>query len=134
VDDGVIGRSPSDVDEALESGCIKAGALNASDEFFAKHGAQHPLGVAFTGAQDLLPQDFDEQEALSYIKKIPKQVVRDIYLAGTPDVVIERAAEWRDCGVRYLVLANMGAMQRNMRRGVASVVSFTKVVRRLKRL
>ena len=112
----VVGRSSSDVDEALESEVIKAGALNASDEFFAKYGTQHPLGVGFTGAQDLLPQDMDEQEALSYIKKIPAEVVRNVFLAGTPDEVIERAAEWRDCGVRYLVLANMGAMQRNLRR------------------
>ena len=38
----VIGRSSSEVDKALESEVIKAGALNASDEFFAKYGAQHP--------------------------------------------------------------------------------------------
>ena len=130
----VVGRSSSEVDEALESEVIKVGALNASDEFFAKHGAQHPLGVGFTGAQDLLPQDIDEQEALSYIKKIPTDVVRDAILAGTPDEVIERVAEWPDCGVRYLVLANIGPMQRSLRQGVASVVSFTQVVRRLKKL
>ena len=55
-------------------------------------------------------------------------------LEGTPDEVLERAAEWRDCGVRYLVLANMGVMQQNLRKGMASVMSFTQVVRRLKKL
>ena len=55
-------------------------------------------------------------------------------LAGTPDEVLERAAEWRDCGVRYLVLANIGVMQQNLRKGMASVMSFTQVVRRLKKL
>jgi phthiodiolone/phenolphthiodiolone dimycocerosates ketoreductase len=55
-------------------------------------------------------------------------------LAGTPDEVLERAAEWRDCGVRYVVLANMGVMQQNLRKGMASVMSFTQVVRRLKKL
>jgi phthiodiolone/phenolphthiodiolone dimycocerosates ketoreductase len=47
-------------------------------------------------------------------------------LEGTPDEVLERAAEWRDCGVRYLVLANMGVMQQNLRKGMASVMSFTR--------
>ena len=55
-------------------------------------------------------------------------------LEGTPDEVLERAAEWRDCGVRYVVLANMGVMQQNLRKGMASVMSFTEVVRRLKKL
>ena len=55
-------------------------------------------------------------------------------LEGTPDEVLDRAAEWRDCGVRYLVLANMGVMQQNLRKGMASVMSFTQVVRRLKKL
>jgi phthiodiolone/phenolphthiodiolone dimycocerosates ketoreductase len=55
-------------------------------------------------------------------------------LEGTPDEVLDRAAEWRDCGVRCLVLANMGVMQQNLRKGMASVMSFTQVVRRLKKL
>lgn len=130
----VTGRTSAEVDQAVESEVIKAGALNASDEFFAQHGAQHPLGAGFTGAQDLLPQDWDEQTALSYIKGIPPELVRDMYLAGTPDEVIDRAAQWRDCGVRYLVLANVTMMQRSLRNGLAATVPFYKIVRGLKKL
>ncbi|MBP2454255.1 phthiodiolone/phenolphthiodiolone dimycocerosates ketoreductase [Mycolicibacterium lutetiense] len=39
----VPGRNRADVDEALESEVIKAGALIAPDDFYARHGAQHPL-------------------------------------------------------------------------------------------
>ena len=82
--------------------------MNALDDFFGLHGAQHPLGVGFAGAQDLLPQDIDEQTALSSVKRrFPRSVMREMLLSGTPDEVLERAAEWRDCGVRYMVLANM---------------------------
>lgn len=130
----VAGRTRDAVDEALECEVIKVGALNASDEFFAKYGAQHPLGVGFSGAQDLLPQDIDEQEALSYIKKIPTEVVRNALLTGTPAEIADRVAEWRDHGVRYLVLANMGPMQRHLRNGLASAVAFTQAVSRIKRL
>lgn len=130
----VTGRTPGEVEDAVESEVIKAAGLNASDDFFALHGAQHPLGAGFAGAQDLLPQTMDEQEALEHIKKIPTEVVRGMLLAGTPDEILHRAAEWRDAGVRYLVLANMSVMQRSLRAGLMSLMPFAKVVRGLKKL
>lgn len=55
-------------------------------------------------------------------------------LVGTPEEVIDRAAEWRDHGVRYLVLANITMMQRSLRNGLAATGSFFKIVRGLKKL
>jgi len=130
----VTGRTTAEVDQALESEVIKAWALNAPDELFAQHGTQHPLGAGFSGAQDLLPYDWDEQTALSHIKAISPAVQRDVGLVGTPDEVIDRAAEWRDCGVRYIVVANMSVMQRSLRAGLAGNSSFSKIVRGLKKL
>jgi phthiodiolone/phenolphthiodiolone dimycocerosates ketoreductase len=130
----VTGRSRSDVDGALESEVIRAAGLLATDEFYAKHGAQHPLGAGFGGAQDILPQDWDEQTALSYVKGVPDGVLREMTLNGTPEEVVEQAAAWRDCGVRYLVLINGSPMQRSLRKGVAAMPSFVKVVNRLQKL
>src|SRR6202048_4162073 len=125
----ITGRSREDVDEALESEVIKASALTASDEVFARHGARHPLGAGFSGMQDLLPHDMDEQTALSHVADIPSSLVREILLNGTPDEVIEQAAQWRDCGVRYMVLINASFMQRSLRKGLTSVQPFNKIVR-----
>jgi len=130
----ITGRSRDDVDEALESELIKANGLAASDEVFARHGARHPLGAGFSGSQDLLPHDMDEQTALSHVADIPSSLVREILLNGTPDEVIEQAAQWRDCGVRYMVLVNASFMQRNLRKGLTSVQPFNKIVRGLKNL
>jgi phthiodiolone/phenolphthiodiolone dimycocerosates ketoreductase len=130
----LTGRTRGEVDEALESEVVKAGALNASDEFFAQHGAQHPLGVGFAGAQDILPQDWDEQTALSYIKGIPSSLLRDMALVGTAGEVIEQAAEWRDCGVRHVVLLHCSVMQRSLRNGLAAMGPFFKIIRGLKKL
>jgi phthiodiolone/phenolphthiodiolone dimycocerosates ketoreductase len=130
----LTGRTRGEVDEALESEVVKAGALNASDEFFAQHGAQHPLGVGFAGAQDILPQDWDEQTALSHIKGIPSSLLRDMALVGTAGEVIEQAAEWRDCGVRHVVLLHCSVMQRSLRNGLAAMGPFFKILRGLKRL
>ncbi len=130
----ITGQSREDVDDALDSEIIKAGALNASDEVFARHGAQHPLGAGFSGLQDLLPQDIDEPTALSYASQVPPTLAREVWLTGTPNEVIEQAAHWRDCGVRYIVLWNMSLIQRSLRKGLASTKPFNKIVRDLKRL
>ncbi|SRX92196.1 putative oxidoreductase [Mycobacterium tuberculosis H37Rv] [Mycobacterium shimoidei] len=130
----ITGRSAAEVHEALESEIVKAWALNAPDEFFAQYGAQHPLGVGFAGGQDILPHDWDEQTALSYIKGIPPALLRATLLVGTADEILDKAAEWRDCGVRYMVLAHVSFMQRSLRAGLASVAPFFKVVRGIKKL
>lgn len=130
----VTGRTRDDVDEALDSELLRVFGLNVSDEVFARHGAQHPLGAGFAGAQDLLPHDMDEQTALSHLAGIPSSLMRECLLNGTPDEVIEQVVQWRDCGVRYIVLANMSFMQRSLRKGLMSVMPFNKIVRALKKL
>ena len=129
----VTGRSRDDVDEALDSELPKAYGLWASDEDFRRHGAQHPLGAGFSGAQDLMPFNMDEQTALSHVAQVPPALLRETTLNGTPEEVIEQAAQWRDCGVRYMVLINGGPLQRSLRKGLASVQPFNKIIRGLKR-
>jgi phthiodiolone/phenolphthiodiolone dimycocerosates ketoreductase len=130
----VTGRTRDDVDEALASEVIRAFGLNVSDEVFARHGAQHPLGAGFSGAQDLLPHGIDEQTSLSHAAAVPLPLMREFLLNGTPDEVLDQAAQWRDSGVKYLVIVNVSLLQRSLRKGLASVVPFNKVVRGLKKL
>ena len=44
---------------------MKAFALSAHAELWARHGVGHPLGDDFTGAQDIIPQALDEQTVLN---------------------------------------------------------------------
>ena len=71
---------------------------------------------------------------MSHIKGVASEVVRDVYLAGTPKDVIDLAAEWRDSGVRYLVLAHVSVLQRSLRNGLAAMPPFFKIIRGLKKL
>ena len=122
--------------QALDSEVIRVFGLNAPDEVFARHGVQHPLGAGFAGAQDLLPHGMDEQTALSHAAAIPPVGDAGISpLCGTPDEVIDQAAEWRDCGVRYMVLSNLSLLQRSLRKGLASAQSVqTRSCQGLKKL
>jgi phthiodiolone/phenolphthiodiolone dimycocerosates ketoreductase len=130
----ITGRSHDAVDAALNSHAAKAAALNASADFFERHGAQHPLGADFAGAQDLLPFTMDEQTALSHAAKVPPSLVREIVLNGTPSEVLEKAAEWRDHGVRYMVVANLSFIQPGLRSGLEAIIPFARIVRGLKKL
>jgi phthiodiolone/phenolphthiodiolone dimycocerosates ketoreductase len=130
----VSGASRGAVDEALDSPILKALSLTASDEVFTRHGARHPLGEGFSGSQDLVPHAFDEQTALSHASQVPSPVMREVFLSGTPDEVIDQAAQWRDHGARYIVVADVSSLQRRLRGGLAAMMPFARILRGLKKL
>lgn len=130
----VTGRTRAEIDEALNSEILKAFALNIPAEVWARHGASHPLGDDFTGLQDIIPQTLDEATVLSYVSNVPVSLLRECLLAGTPDEVIDQAAEWRDHGLQYLVVCNVSALQPSLRRGLAASAPFMKILRRLRKL
>jgi phthiodiolone/phenolphthiodiolone dimycocerosates ketoreductase len=131
----VIAASSRDaVDAALESTVVKAWALNAPSEFYAHHGAEHPMGAGFAGMQDHVAFTMDEHTIREKSAQVPPSVVKGMILNGTPAEVLEQAAEWRDHGVRYIVVINFGPMQPSVRTGQRTVLPFNKVVRGLKRL
>ncbi len=130
----VTGRTESDVAEALDSEATKVYGLTGSAEVWARHGVEHPMGSDFTGAQDIQPQTLDERTALEYTAKVPRSLLDEMYLTGTPDQVVDKVAEWRDHGLRYIVIANASASQRSLLKGIASTVPFVKIMRGLRKL
>jgi phthiodiolone/phenolphthiodiolone dimycocerosates ketoreductase len=130
----ITGRTRDDVDEALDSDIAKSYALNASAEFWARHGVQHPLGEDFSGTQDLIPQTMDEHTVLSYTAQVPVSLLKEAVLTGTPDDVIDQAAQWRDHGLRYAVVLNLSTLQPSLRRGLAASIPLATILRGLKKL
>jgi phthiodiolone/phenolphthiodiolone dimycocerosates ketoreductase len=128
------GRTRDDVEEALSGDAAKAYAITASAEVWSRHGVRHPLGSDFTGLQGFQPQTLDEQTALSCTAQVPNSLMREIYLSGTPDDVIDQAAVWRDHGVRYAVVFNSSAAQPSLRKGMAATLPFARVLRGLRKL
>lgn len=130
----ITGHTRDDVEEALNSDIAKSFALNVSAEIWARHGVQHPLGKGFSGAQDLIPQTLDEQTVLSYTAQVPMSLSKEALLTGTPGDVIDQAAQWRDHGVRYIVIANLSTVQPSLRKGMAATIPLSKILRKLKKL
>jgi phthiodiolone/phenolphthiodiolone dimycocerosates ketoreductase len=130
----VTGRNRDDVDQALDSVIVKAWALAAPADAWARHGAAHPLGAEFSGVQDLMPQLIDEQTALAYAAKVPISLMNELCFNGTPDEVIDQAAQWRDHGLRYLVALNGSQLNPRLRKNLAATAPYIRVLRGLKRL
>jgi phthiodiolone/phenolphthiodiolone dimycocerosates ketoreductase len=130
----ITGRRRDEVDEALNSDIAKSFGLGISAEIWASHDVQHPLGEHFAGAQDLIPQAFDEQTALSYTRQVPTAVLKEAFLTGTPEEVIDQAAQWRDHGSRYLVVTNLSILQPSLRKGLAAGAPFFRILRGLRKL
>jgi phthiodiolone/phenolphthiodiolone dimycocerosates ketoreductase len=130
----VTGRSPDEVDETLASDAARAMALNIPADMWRSHGVEHPLGHDFSGGQDLVPQTFDEQTVLSYARQVPVSLLKDTLLTGTPEEVIAQAAEWRDHGLRYLVVCNVSILQPSLPKSLAASAAFFRILRGLKKL
>ena len=84
---------------------------------------------------------FDEQTALSHAAQVPLPVMREVFLSGTPNEVIDQAAQWRDHGARYVVVADVSvvvadvsSLQRSLRHGLSATMPFAKTLRGLKKL
>ena len=118
----------------MESDIAKVFTLNSPAKDWARHGAEHPLGAEFTGVQDLIPQTIDEQTALGYAAKAPRSLVEELFAVGTPDEVIDQMAEFRDHGLRHVVVGNAGAIQPSLRKSAAATAPYVKVVRGLRKL
>ena len=71
---------------------------------------------------------------LSYTAQVPVSLLKEAFLTGTPDDVIEQAAQWRDHGLRYAVVVNISTLQPSLRKGLAASIPMTAILRGLKRL
>ncbi|WP_137149410.1 LLM class flavin-dependent oxidoreductase [Mycolicibacterium sp. CR10] len=130
----VTGRNRDDVDEALDGVLMKSSALAAPADVWARHGVEHPLGAEFSGVQDLIPQIIDREAALAYTSKVPLSLMKEICFHGTPGEVLDQVADWRDHGLRYLLVLNGSQLNPRLRKAAAATAPFGKVLRGLRRL
>src|ERR1700749_1761139 len=103
----LTGRSQGEIDEVVDSKLVRLFTLNSPATDWERHGAEHPMGPDFKGVQDLVPQLIDEQTALSFVSKVPRELVKELFVVGMPDDIVDQLAEFRDAGLRCLVVGNM---------------------------
>ena len=130
----VTGRNHDDVEEALNSVVVKTTALGVPAADWARHGVEHPLGADFAGVQDVIPQTMSEEQVLSYTSKVPSALMKEVVFSGTADEVLDQIAEWRDHGLRYLLIINGSFVNPKLTKTVAATLPHLKVLGELRRL
>ena len=71
---------------------------------------------------------------MSYTAQVPTSLLKEWYLTGTPDQVLEQAVEWRDHGVRHLIVINVSGLQPSLRKGMTASLPLAQILRGLKKL
>lgn len=94
----------------LDQRLIKGFILAGSDEEFARHGAEHPLGKGFYGLREYIPAGFNRDDAIKAIESIPFEVAHGHVMHGTPDDFIERLTALEAAGCRHMMFQNVTFM------------------------
>ena len=66
--------------------------------------------------------------------KAPRELIKDVFAVGMPDEIVDQFAEFRDQGLRCLVVGNMGALHPKLSKSGAAMAPYIKVLRRLRKL
>jgi phthiodiolone/phenolphthiodiolone dimycocerosates ketoreductase len=130
----ITGKTDDQIAKTASSAIMRVFALQFPAPVWERYGANHPLGQNFSGAQDLVPQAMDAQTALALASEVPRSMVSDVLLTGTPNDVIDQVAVWRQYGARYVVLCNISFLQPSLRNGLASAIPFAKIARGIRAL
>lgn len=103
----VIGESHEQCHEWLKAPLVRAYALMLPAHVFERHGVAHPLGDAFYGLTDYIPNRLDRATALAAIDRIPFEVVHEFIAHGTPDDIADLAGRYHEVGMRHFVPWNL---------------------------
>ena len=60
--------------------------------------------------------------------------MKEFFLTGTPHEVVDQVAQWREHGLRYLVVMNLSILQPSLRNGLEANAPFVKILRALRKL
>jgi phthiodiolone/phenolphthiodiolone dimycocerosates ketoreductase len=114
----LMGPDEETVRRLTEAPLVRALCVLLPSSVFRELGVTPPLdggagtpgsAGAGSGFHDFIPTTVERAESLRIIEAIPPKVVRHYAFAGTPKQVAEELADYRDAGLRHLVMWNITA-------------------------
>jgi phthiodiolone/phenolphthiodiolone dimycocerosates ketoreductase len=140
------GRDPNAIVPALELNLMVAGTerearrlldarlaqfigATAPASWWRAAGREHPFGESFGGYRDILPERLDPALVEEAIRTVPRDVVEQSFIWGTPDQVIRQVADLRDAGLRSICF--IPASFDTMRHVFSTFWALRRIARRL---
>ncbi|MCS6817393.1 MAG: LLM class flavin-dependent oxidoreductase [Blastocatellia bacterium] len=91
----------------MEAVLVKALCLLLPAEVFRRFGYEPPFGPGVSGFHDYIPARFGYEEAMTAIRKVPREIVAYFTLHGTPGDIAEQIWALAKAGLRHVVLWNI---------------------------
>ena len=98
--DILVAPTERQVRELLDSRLARWAGAYAPAAMWREVGATHPLGEAFGGYRDVLPERLDPATVEELIQTVPREVVERRILWGTPDQVARQVELLVEAGLR----------------------------------
>ncbi|MET1124646.1 MAG: LLM class flavin-dependent oxidoreductase [Archaeoglobaceae archaeon] len=102
----VIDESEKEVERLLDTPILRVHALLLPSEFYEALGYKHPFGK-FYGLLDYIPTKFTKEQILEAAAKVPKEILRLAFIAGTPEKVREEIEKYEKLGCEHVVIWNL---------------------------
>ncbi len=103
----VIGEDTAACRRILDAPLVKLVCLMLSSEDYERWGYEHPLGRGKGAFADLVPSRIGREQATELLDRIPRKVVEEFLLCGTPEHIAERLEDYSKAGLRHVVLWNV---------------------------
>jgi len=103
----VLADSHEAAHRLLDAPLLRVLSLTRPASAFERHGAVHPLGATALGLRDFIPARLSRSQALELIDRVPRAVVEDGVLHGTPEEVAEELQAFHAAGLRHVAIWNL---------------------------
>ncbi len=95
------------VSRMMDAILVRALCLLLPAEVFTRFGYDPPFGPKASGFHDYIPARFGYEDALSAIRKVPREIVAYFTLHGTPEEIAGQIHDLAEAGLRHIVLWNI---------------------------
>jgi phthiodiolone/phenolphthiodiolone dimycocerosates ketoreductase len=97
-----------------------------------RHGLRHPLGAAFEGFPDFVPEEIAPAQIEAARRQLTPELLADGVFAGSVTEVVGEVRPLVAAGLRHVVIWNIGPLAAGA--GIADLVRLALLIRRLRRL
>lgn len=102
----IIDETTENCLEMMDSLLVRLHCLPMPSSAYERHGYSHPLGDDFGGMTEFVPSRLSRDEALEAAKKVPIEVIKDRYVWGSPEDIVETIETYRGLGVEEVTVVN----------------------------
>jgi phthiodiolone/phenolphthiodiolone dimycocerosates ketoreductase len=127
----VVAPGRKEARRMLEAKAVRFSTLLASDDVWQSFGQEHPLGAGFRGMIDFMPDRYTKVQLEDAMARVPVDLLAEALVWGTPDDLFVRFSEYRDAGLRHLVIQPVSAMV-SRRAALYSLRAVVSIQRRLR--